>query len=393
MPPAARELGVIISDRAAPEGRRQTYWFVSPPGAGDRIFVHQNEVRGGVRLFAGDTVEYSVIDEYRGDGWRQRAVEVVKVMSTPRPRPPPPRGHEPNQRQLRMEKLQAMSDAARRVDNAAGALHPPAARAPTKHTYGAPLFGAAAAQSQDSPQAYSRGVPSGYTISASGMVSGTVIRFFRDRIPAYGFIGCDETGSQIYVNAFNVLTPGRTLVAGDRVRFRIASNRNDDRFRAIDVRHIRHEAPSRAQDRCRPLRHGPVEDPSALGDRLAALRVTPKTPVGLAVRVTPDTPPKGLDAARASSLSDQRAERVIPDALTCSISLDIMQDPVMACDGHTYERAAIEAWLSASPTSPKTGEVLESTTLIPNHSVRQLIDAFHQAATDACGADETKAPS
>ena len=159
------------------------------------------------------------------------------------------------------------------------------------------------------------------------------------------------------------------------------------------VRHIRHEAPSRAQDRCRPLRHGPVEDPSALGDRLAALRVTPKTPVGLAVRVTPDTPPKGLDAARASSLSDQRAERVIPDALTCSISLDIMQDPVMACDGHTYERAAIEAWLSANPTSPKTGEVLESTTLIPNHSVRQLIDAFHQAATDACGADEMKAPS
>ena len=64
----------------------------------------------------------------------------------------------------------------------------------------------------------------------------------------------------------------------------------------------------------------------------------------------------------------------------------------MACDGHTYERAAIEAWLSASPTSPKTGEVLESTTLIPNHSVRQLIDAFQQAATDACGADETKAP-
>ena len=34
------------------------------------------------------------------------------------------------------------------------------------------------------------------------------------------------------------------------------------------------------------------------------------------------------------------------------------EDPVMACDGHTYERAAIEAWLSASPTSPKTGEVL-----------------------------------
>ena len=44
MQPGARELGVIISDRNAPEGRRQTYWFVSPPGAGDRIFVHQSDV-------------------------------------------------------------------------------------------------------------------------------------------------------------------------------------------------------------------------------------------------------------------------------------------------------------------------------------------------------------
>ena len=87
---AARELGVIISDRNAPEGIRQTYWFVSPTGAGDGVFVHQNEVRGGVRLFAGDTVEYSVVDEYRGDGWRLKAVEVVKVMSAPRPPPPPP---------------------------------------------------------------------------------------------------------------------------------------------------------------------------------------------------------------------------------------------------------------------------------------------------------------
>ena len=34
------------------------------------------------------------------------------------------------------------------------------------------------------------------------------------------------------------------------------------------------------------------------------------------------------------------------------IPQDIMQDPVLAADGFSYERAAIEEWLGRSATSP-----------------------------------------
>lgn len=39
------------------------------------------------------------------------------------------------------------------------------------------------------------------------------------------------------------------------------------------------------------------------------------------------------------------------------IPQDIMQDPVLAADGFSYERAAIEDWFAKGHrTSPKTGE-------------------------------------
>ena len=122
-----------------------------------------------------------------------------------------------------------------------------------------------------------------------------------------------------------------------------------------------------------------------------------------------------LDAAAVhqerleSSLAEHRAElrrlrsvlsqREIPDALTCSITLEIMQDPVFATDGHTYERSAIESWLTNNRTSPKTGEPLATTVLFPNHGARQQISDLLeetrrlQAAIDASAEDETKHPS
>ena len=50
-----------------------------------------------------------------------------------------------------------------------------------------------------------------------------------------------------------------------------------------------------------------------------------------------------------------------PDAFHCSITTELMDDPVIAFDGHTYERLAIERWLERRRTSPKTGEALENT--------------------------------
>ena len=38
-----------------------------------------------------------------------------------------------------------------------------------------------------------------------------------------------------------------------------------------------------------------------------------------------------------------------PDALCCPISMEIMRDPAIAADGHTYERAEIESWFANKP--------------------------------------------
>ena len=52
-------------------------------------------------------------------------------------------------------------------------------------------------------------------------------------------------------------------------------------------------------------------------------------------------------------------------------------------DGFTYERAAITEWLRTNSTSPSTGALLESTTLIPNHLVRSLLRTFNEAPATA----------
>jgi Ran GTPase-activating protein (RanGAP) involved in mRNA processing and transport len=71
---------------------------------------------------------------------------------------------------------------------------------------------------------------------------------------------------------------------------------------------------------------------------------------------------------------DEQEEESMPNEYFCPITQEIMEDPVMARDGHTYERASIQRWFSmGNQTSPKTGARLPSTDLIPNYSMRSLI--------------------
>eukprot|EP00929_Paragymnodinium_shiwhaense_P088828 TRINITY_DN49132_c0_g1_i3.p1 TRINITY_DN49132_c0_g1~~TRINITY_DN49132_c0_g1_i3.p1 ORF type:complete len:597 (+),score=126.88 TRINITY_DN49132_c0_g1_i3:166-1956(+) len=71
----------------------------------------------------------------------------------------------------------------------------------------------------------------------------------------------------------------------------------------------------------------------------------------------------------------------------CPITHDILSDPVVGSDGHTYERSAITRWFETSRKSPVTGQTLRSTELVPNHSVRTLlkwmIDNVQEAKADA----------
>ena len=90
-----------------------------------------------------------------------------------------------------------------------------------------------------------------------------------------------------------------------------------------------------------------------------------------------------------AALADHRAEvarlrvgrRAVPEELCCPVTCELMKDPVMADDGHTYERVAIEQWFATGKrTSPKTNESLPSTVVRPNHAVKSMIAGF----LDAC---------
>lgn len=58
---------------------------------------------------------------------------------------------------------------------------------------------------------------------------------------------------------------------------------------------------------------------------------------------------------------------------------EIMQEPVVAADGYTYETEAIKGWLeSGNGTSPMTDQKLANNILIPNHALRSAIQEWLQ---------------
>ena len=63
---------------------------------------------------------------------------------------------------------------------------------------------------------------------------------------------------------------------------------------------------------------------------------------------------------------------VLQPFLQCPISHEIMVDPVVAADGHTYEREALARWLSEKNSSPLTGQPM-GTRMVPNHAVKSMI--------------------
>ena len=65
-----------------------------------------------------------------------------------------------------------------------------------------------------------------------------------------------------------------------------------------------------------------------------------------------------------------------------------MKEPVVAADGHTYERSAIETWLAENATSPITREPISSNMLIPNFSIKSQIAALAPSQLDGTNASE-----
>jgi hypothetical protein len=51
---------------------------------------------------------------------------------------------------------------------------------------------------------------------------------------------------------------------------------------------------------------------------------------------------------------------------------------VLATDGYTYEKRAIEKWLLENNISPKTNLSFDAKDLRPNHAIKSMIDLFKQ---------------
>ena len=88
-----------------------------------------------------------------------------------------------------------------------------------------------------------------------------------------------------------------------------------------------------------------------------------------AVAAAPLTEP--LVQPSSSSTSDH--------SFTCPITHEIMEDPVVAADGFTSERSAIEEWLARHDTSPITREVLSTKASVRNFMARSLIAEWRAA--------------
>ena len=64
----------------------------------------------------------------------------------------------------------------------------------------------------------------------------------------------------------------------------------------------------------------------------------------------------------------------IPEQFLCPMTLEIMKDPVICSDGHTYEREIIMSL--KKPISPLTNQPIDLKLLIPNRIIKELINNF-----------------
>ena len=66
----------------------------------------------------------------------------------------------------------------------------------------------------------------------------------------------------------------------------------------------------------------------------------------------------------------------VPSNLCCPLTKFIYEDPVQVIHGNTYERCAIEEWLSITKTDPLNGERLFVTVLFSDNQMRKKCQSF-----------------
>ncbi|CAF1349690.1 unnamed protein product [Adineta steineri] len=88
------------------------------------------------------------------------------------------------------------------------------------------------------------------------------------------------------------------------------------------------------------------------------------------------TQPKPKQASNQSQSGVGYSVGFIQNLLKCSLTGFTVTDPVVAADGFTYERSAIENWFKKSDCSPMTNEKLAHKNLNPNLIVKQILNSI-----------------
>eukprot|EP00112_Aurelia_sp_Birch-Aquarium-sp1_P010736 Seg2286.2 transcript_id=Seg2286.2/GoldUCD/mRNA.D3Y31 product="WD repeat SAM and U-box domain-containing protein 1" protein_id=Seg2286.2/GoldUCD/D3Y31 len=86
--------------------------------------------------------------------------------------------------------------------------------------------------------------------------------------------------------------------------------------------------------------------------------------------------PMGVRKRMLEKIKEIGKAKEPPNEYLCPITMVLMKDPVILCDGFSYERTAIDKWLQEHSKSPMTNEALESKTLTPNRQLKKLIEDF-----------------
>eukprot|EP00041_Stephanoeca_diplocostata_P019135 m.407163 g.407163 ORF g.407163 m.407163 type:complete len:333 (+) comp21219_c0_seq10:1058-2056(+) len=122
------------------------------------------------------------------------------------------------------------------------------------------------------------------------------------------------------------------------------------------------------------FRHHPSETPSDTGWNAVDIGSGSEPPLGGASVLPPSAPPRETEP----TVPDTPVEVEIPQDYCCPITQELFEDPVIAMDGHTYERLHIVKWLESHETSPFTGEVMESKHLVPNHRLKSIVREWRE---------------
>ncbi|KAG2454715.1 hypothetical protein HYH02_000552 [Chlamydomonas schloesseri] len=139
--------------------------------------------------------------------------------------------------------------------------------------------------------------------------------------------------------------------------------------------------------------------------RLYSQQAPQQAPAPAAAGLEQDAPPAAAPPAAAGDGADTEADADadveaqppavdIPPLFVCPITQDVMEDPVVAADGFTYERAAIAEWMSCgavggrTPRSPLTNLPFEHRTVLPNRALKSQICSWRdeQAAAQQVAA-------